>query len=455
MARDSCPASSPGSATATACTVPNDPEARVALQSEQAAARPVRQGHRRHVRVGPVAVRLRLRRPRQPQRRRLGGQHAQVGRHQPVLRLGYRPAAQREYADSSSTRRTSRASPRPTPTSRRRSRGTYAGIGAPGDHRAPQGTLGDHRDRADAGAPLRQRLHPDRQGPVQLLGLQHHRLLRARLEVRLVHTPGGQVQEFKAMVRALHEADIEVILDVVYNHTAEGNHMGPTLSMRGIDNAGLLPTRRGRQALLHGLHRHRQQPQRRQPARAAADHGLAALLGDRDARRRVPLRPRLDPGPRVLRRGQAVDLLRTRPAGPDGQPGQAHRRAVGRRPRWLPGRQLPAAVDRVERQVPRHGPGLLARRARHPRRVRVPPDGLGRPLRAHRPQAGRVDQLRHRPRRLHVARPGVLQREAQRGQRRGTTTTARATTSRGTAGSRARRTTRRSSRCAPSRYATS
>ena len=50
-------------------------------------------------------------------------------------------------------------------------------------------------------------------------------------------TPGGQVQEFKAMVRTLHEADIEVILDVVYNHTAEGNHMGPTLSMRGIDNA--------------------------------------------------------------------------------------------------------------------------------------------------------------------------------------------------------------------------
>jgi isoamylase len=50
-------------------------------------------------------------------------------------------------------------------------------------------------------------------------------------------TPGGQVQEFKSMVRALHEADIEVILDVVYNHTAEGNHLGPTLSMRGIDNA--------------------------------------------------------------------------------------------------------------------------------------------------------------------------------------------------------------------------
>ncbi|MEV0900286.1 glycogen debranching protein GlgX [Actinoplanes sp. NPDC049802] len=47
---------------------------------------------------------------------------------------------------------------------------------------------------------------------------------------------GGQVQEFKAMVKALHQAGIEVILDVVYNHTAEGNHLGPTLSFRGIDN---------------------------------------------------------------------------------------------------------------------------------------------------------------------------------------------------------------------------
>ncbi|MDT4891729.1 MAG: isoamylase [Pseudonocardiales bacterium] len=49
-------------------------------------------------------------------------------------------------------------------------------------------------------------------------------------------SPGAQVQEFKTMVRALHEAGIEVILDVVYNHTAEGNHLGPTLSFRGIDN---------------------------------------------------------------------------------------------------------------------------------------------------------------------------------------------------------------------------
>ncbi|MCU1546812.1 MAG: glgX [Homoserinimonas sp.] len=55
-------------------------------------------------------------------------------------------------------------------------------------------------------------------------------------EYSATHESGQQVQEFKAMVRDLHSAGIEVILDVVYNHTAEGNHLGPTLSFRGIDN---------------------------------------------------------------------------------------------------------------------------------------------------------------------------------------------------------------------------
>jgi glycogen operon protein len=61
--------------------------------------------------------------------------------------------------------------------------------------------------------------------------------------------PGGAVRDFKTMVRALHDAGLEVILDVVYNHTAEGNHVGPTLSWRGIDNVTyyrLDPARRSR-----------------------------------------------------------------------------------------------------------------------------------------------------------------------------------------------------------------
>jgi glycogen operon protein len=56
-------------------------------------------------------------------------------------------------------------------------------------------------------------------------------------EYSSIHEAGGQVQEFKGMVRTLHQAGLEVILDVVYNHTAEGNHLGPTLSFKGIDNA--------------------------------------------------------------------------------------------------------------------------------------------------------------------------------------------------------------------------
>ena len=52
-------------------------------------------------------------------------------------------------------------------------------------------------------------------------------------------TPGGVIREFKEMVKAVHSAGIEVILDVVYNHTAEGNHLGPTLSFRGVDNRAL------------------------------------------------------------------------------------------------------------------------------------------------------------------------------------------------------------------------
>jgi glycogen operon protein len=57
------------------------------------------------------------------------------------------------------------------------------------------------------------------------------------LRYAMSQTPSGSVREFKTMVRNLHSAGIEVILDVVYNHTSEGNHLGPTISLRGVDNA--------------------------------------------------------------------------------------------------------------------------------------------------------------------------------------------------------------------------
>ena len=179
------------------------------------------------------------------------------------------------------------------------------------------------------------------------------------------------------MVKALHRAGIEVILDVVYNHTAEGNHLGPMLSFKGIDNAAYYRLDARRPALLHGLHRHRQLAQPGPPERAAADHGLAALLGDRVPRRRLPLRPRRGAGARVLRRRPPVGVLRRDPPGPGALAGQADRRAVGRRAGRLPGRQLPGPVVGVERDLPRHDARLLARAgelsATSPRASPAPP----------------------------------------------------------------------------------
>jgi len=117
-------------------------------------------------------------------------------------------------------------------------RGTYAGLASPAalDHLTSLGVTA-----------------------VELLPVHHHvddGLLRSRgldnywgydslgffaphagysAEVR-AGRPGGQVAEFKAMVKALHAAGLEVILDVAFNHTAEGNHLGPTISFRGLDN---------------------------------------------------------------------------------------------------------------------------------------------------------------------------------------------------------------------------
>jgi glycogen operon protein len=88
--------------------------------------------------------------------------------------------------------------------------------------------------------PIHQFIHDDRlvqQGLRNYWGYNTIGYLAPHNDYASSDQPGWQVQEFKHMVKALHEAGIEVILDVVYNHTAEGNHLGPTLSLKGIDNA--------------------------------------------------------------------------------------------------------------------------------------------------------------------------------------------------------------------------
>ena len=229
---------------------------------------------------------------------------------------------------------------------------------------------------------------------------------------------GEQVREFKAMVKSFHAAGLEVILDVVYNHTAEGNQVGPTLSMRGIDNASyyrLAEDRRfyadytGCGNTLDVSHPH--------VLRLVMDS--LALLGDGDARRRLPLRSRLRARPVVPRRRHARAVHADDLPGSCAPPGEADRGAVGRRGRRLPGGRVPADVDRVERQVPGHPARLLARRRGRRGRPGVAALRVGGPVRVGGPSAVRLDQLRDRPRRLHDARPGLLRRQAQRGERGG------------------------------------
>ena len=114
-------------------------------------------------------------------------------------------------------------------------RGTYAGVAHP--------AVIAHLQRLGVTAvelmPVHQFVHD---GHLQERGLRNYwgyntiAFLAPHAEYASLREGGGQVQEFKAMVRSLHAAGIEVILDVVYNHTAEGNQLGPTLSMKGIDN---------------------------------------------------------------------------------------------------------------------------------------------------------------------------------------------------------------------------
>ncbi len=111
-----------------------------------------------------------------------------------------------------------------------------------------------------------------------------------------------KVKEFKTMVKTLHSAGIEVILDVVYNHTCEGNELGPTLSLRGIDNASYYMLSSDNPRFYADYTGCGNTVNLEHPQRAADGDGLAALLGRGDARRRLPLRPRLGAGARERHR---------------------------------------------------------------------------------------------------------------------------------------------------------
>ncbi|BBY97225.1 glycogen debranching protein GlgX [Mycolicibacterium fallax] len=115
-------------------------------------------------------------------------------------------------------------------------RGTYAGMAHPAaiDHLLSLGIT------AVELMPVHQFLHDHR---LLNLGLRNYwgyntvGFFAPHFQYAATRNAGGAVAEFKTMVKALHQAGIEVILDVVYNHTAESDHLGPTINFRGIDNA--------------------------------------------------------------------------------------------------------------------------------------------------------------------------------------------------------------------------
>jgi len=114
-------------------------------------------------------------------------------------------------------------------------RGTYAGLA----HPAVTGYLADLGVTAVELLPVHQFVqdyHLTERGLRNYWGYNSIAFLAPHGEYSSAGTGGAQVDEMKAMVKALHAAGLEIILDVVYNHTAEGNHLGPTLSLKGIDN---------------------------------------------------------------------------------------------------------------------------------------------------------------------------------------------------------------------------
>ncbi|MFH9250737.1 glycogen debranching protein GlgX [Streptomyces lydicus] len=118
-----------------------------------------------------------------------------------------------------------------------RLRGTYAGLAHPAalEHLVRLGVT------AVELLPVHQFAHEDhlvRRGLRNYWGYNSIGYFAPHAGYAATGTRGQQVGEFKRMVRALHDAGIEVILDVVYNHTAEAGELGPTLSLRGIDNRG-------------------------------------------------------------------------------------------------------------------------------------------------------------------------------------------------------------------------
>ena len=285
------------------------------VQSGQAAPRPVRQGDQRRDPVERRALRLlhgaadrepgprprsvgQRRGAAQVRRRRVG---VQLGRRQesPDAVEPHRDLRVPRQGDDDAAPRRARGDPRHVPRARHRS-----------DHRSPAFPR-RHGGRAAPGAPLRDRAPPRRDGPGELLGVQQHRLLRARRPVRHrgPRAAGRRVQ--------VHGEAVPSRRDRGHPRRGLQPHGGgqpsrPHALLPRDRQRRLLPARSREPAVLRGLHRDRQHARHPPLADHAAGDGQPAVLGRGHARGRIPLRSRAgaragrrgrEPLRRVLRRG--------------------------------------------------------------------------------------------------------------------------------------------------------
>ena len=204
--------------------------------------------------------------------------------------------------------------------------------------------------RAPAGPHLPRRQAPGRDGPAQLLGLQHARLLRARHALRGERFALRVQDDGQAAARGRARGDPRRRLQPHRRGQSPRAHaVVPRHRQRGV-----LPAAEGRPALLLRLHRHRQHAVHAASHDAAPHLRQPALLGHRHARRRLPLRPRLHTRTRGACLRSQRRLPRHRAAGSDPLAGEAHLRAVGPGRRRLPGGRLSSGMVRLERPLSRH-----------------------------------------------------------------------------------------------------
>ena len=256
-----CPGVGPGSATATASTAPRT-RRRATASTRQAPDRPVRQGDRG---ADPLRREARSCRTCPAQRRTSRDDEdwrprSRSRRDRRRVRLGGRRQAAAPWHETVIYELHVKGFTKRNPDVREDLRGTYAGLAS----EAAIGylaTSASPRSSCCRSTTSPTRTSSSTRGLTNYWGYSSIGFLAPHAVYAATGSRGEQVREFKGMVKALHRAGIEVILDVVYNHTAEGNHLGPMLVVQGRRQRLLLPARARRPAPLHGLHGHGQHAQ--------------------------------------------------------------------------------------------------------------------------------------------------------------------------------------------------